>query len=213
MTNNRNKITNVKSETEIEYFDLNFSELILLLNSSKFAPLEFFASVGLLKNEKNCDLCGNEMILYKKMSKKDFYRWECKKICNKTNSVRFNTIFEGSHLRLDQIAMLIYLWCQETPQIKIKHELEINKNTIGSWCNKFREVCEYAVENEGNLLGGLDDDGNPIDVEIDESLFFKRKFNRSRFVILFGCLGLLNGIQVAVFLSKLKEGTLERCWR
>ena len=72
------------------------------------------------------------------------------------------------------------MWSDEYSHEKMKKELSINKNTCVDWCLRIRETIEDHIESDGNCIGGLDDEGNPIDVEIDESLFFKIKYNRGR---------------------------------
>jgi hypothetical protein len=72
------------------------------------------------------------------------------------------------------------MWAHEYSSEQIIRELKINKNSYTAWSKKLREKIEEKIEIEGGILGGIDSLGNPIDVEIDESLFFKRKYNRGR---------------------------------
>ena len=41
-----------------------------------------------------------------------------------------------------------------------------------------RDVCEEYLERNPNELGGMDNNGEPIEVEIDESKYFHRKYHR-----------------------------------
>ena len=43
-----------------------------------------------------------------------------------------------------------------------------------------REVCEQYLEENSQQLGGLDENGEPIVVEIDESKYFHRKYHRGQ---------------------------------
>jgi hypothetical protein len=60
-------------------------------------------------------------------------------------------------------------------------ELSLSKNTLSSWCLNLRELYQIILLNSSDFqLGGTDDEGNPKIVEIDESLFFRRKYNVGR---------------------------------
>lgn len=180
MTKRRTKIVNVTlHEEEIIFQTWNFTDLILHLHSSTSSPIELAAKMGLLKNERECTFCKHPLLLFKRSQRRENLIWKCTK-CKVYLAIRADSIFEGSHLQISEIFKLIYLWSQETPQNKITSEVKLNKNTVVSWCLKFRELCIDEIEEEGNLLGGIDEEGNSIDVEIDESLFFKRKYNRGR---------------------------------
>ena len=52
--------------------------------------------------------------------------------------------------------------------------------TIVDWCNFFRDECENWVERHSGEIGGMDDNGEPIVVEIDESKYFHRKYHRGQ---------------------------------
>ena len=50
--------------------------------------------------------------------------------------------------------------------------------TVGNIFCFLREICAQVVIKNASPLGGLDKDGNPVIVEIDESKFGKIKYNR-----------------------------------
>ena len=99
--------------------------------------------------------------------------WVCGSGCKSSISVRSGSLFERSHLNLDTLMFLLYMWSDEYSHEKVIRELKLNKNTVVSWYKSFRDLCIDFVCSDENAIGGIDDDGYPIDVEIDESLFFK----------------------------------------
>lgn len=56
-----------------------------------------------------------------------------------------------------------------------KRELDIGKNGVVDWNNYLREVCVWRIESSNNQVGGPN-----LIVEIDESLFVRRKNNAGR---------------------------------
>ena len=58
-----------------------------------------------------------------------------------------------------------------------KRELEMNKNSVVDWNNYLREVCANHLLQNPPKIGGPG-----LTVEIDESMFTKRKYNRGRLV-------------------------------
>lgn len=174
----RKSITpNVKNDIEILHTFFSLFELYEVLKED---PLDFVASFHMIPNFKVCDYCGSDMLLYKNRTRLDGFIWKCGGNCLGSISIRTNSFFAGSKLCLKNLVLLLYMWSNEYDHVKIKNELKINKNTVVTWANNFRELCGDFVVSENSFLGGLDEDGNPLDVEIDESLFFKRKFNRGR---------------------------------
>lgn len=181
MTNKKYKIINQPfTHDELKFFNYTLIDLVLFLKHSPLPTVEFAAQHCLIKNERVCDFCLLPMKLYVRSSTVDKIQWECKKTCKVCVSIRRDSIFEGSHLKLENCILLLYFWCKQTPQDVTSKELKINKNTVLEWYKKFREIVEILIEEENGILGGIDEEGNQIDVEIDEYSFMKRKYNRGR---------------------------------
>ena len=75
----------------------------------------------------------------------------------------------------------MYCWARNFPQKNICHECGLaptcSYNTIIDWCNFCRDVCEEDILQNQMEIGGIDEDGNPLVVEIDETKFFYRKYH------------------------------------
>ena len=52
-------------------------------------------------------------------------------------------------------------------------EMNLSSNTVVDWCSFCREVCEVLLLNSTEQIGGV---GKRV--QIDESKFGKRKYNR-----------------------------------
>lgn len=157
----------------------NFNEELINFNlPDKENSISFLQRIGLLPSNKLCPLCTNEMTLVTSNRTSDGVKFRCKRPCRKEISIRKNTFFCNSNLPLKTIFKLIYYWAYEESSFKkIKRELLMQSEAITFWKNNLREVCVAKLIAEPVVLGGI---GRVV--QIDESLFVKRKYNVGRLV-------------------------------
>uniref|UniRef100_A0A7E4V154 DDE_Tnp_IS1595 domain-containing protein n=1 Tax=Panagrellus redivivus TaxID=6233 RepID=A0A7E4V154_PANRE len=104
--------------------------------------------------------------------------WKCNvSACKKSITLRIGTWFENSRLPFTTAVRFIYFWSKELSSIKFcQHEIEICNNTTVDWNSYMREVAVHALLQRNKKAIG----GPGKIVEIDESLFTKRKNNCGR---------------------------------
>ena len=89
-----------------------------------------------------------------------------------------DTWLQNSNLPFRKVVLFIYCWNKEQTSIEFcKTELEINKNTAVDWNNFMREVCASDLLPIPVVIGGPN-----TTVEVDESLFSRRKNHQGRVV-------------------------------
>ncbi|GFQ93083.1 uncharacterized protein TNCT_41431 [Trichonephila clavata] len=143
------------------------------LPASEKDAVELLQGYGIIPNERTCKN-SHKMKLY--FGKQIF--WKCNvEECNQHLGVRTGNWFEGSRISFVTAVRFIYCWCKELTSIKFcAEELGIADKTVIDWNNYMREICALEMdEKERKQIG---DEG--LIVEIDESLFVKRKNNTGR---------------------------------
>ena len=145
--------------------------------------IDWCRQYGLLANTMQCPTCNINCMEGMYFRAIDGVCWRCPE-CRKTINIRKGSFFEQSHLHLWQLISLTYYWsvdCGTTrgfSQDQIMKELEIGSaHSIVDWKQFCRDVCVDYFLNHPEQLGGP---GRVV--EIDESLFSRRKYNRGQLV-------------------------------
>jgi IS1 family transposase/transposase-like protein len=155
-----------------------FIQLSLNLNDT-WNTIQWLAARHLLMNQYTCPTCNNLCGLTKRSKLEDHYQWYCHN-CVSTKSIRFQSFWSQSHLPLNKLVFMCYMWAYEFPMWIISRELDISQQTLVDWFNFLRDVSVTWLDNNPIEIGGQDDDGNPIIVEIDETACGKREFHKGR---------------------------------
>ena len=128
---------------------------------------------------RNCLKCstGTTKLVRDTSYKSDGKVWRCSnRKCNSKVSVRKGSWLDGSDLSMEQVLKLTYLWVWKCSETFTMRECRIGgEHTIVDWYNFCREVCVDVLQRESVQIGGPGEI-----VEVDESKFGKRKFNRGR---------------------------------
>eukprot|EP00117_Sycon_ciliatum_P035054 scpid93700/ scgid26644/ len=98
--------------------------------------------------------------------------------CHYVQSVHSGFFFERSHLSFREPVFLSYWWAQDTPQDVVMRELGLSSRTVVDWHSFHRDLAIQDIVNNPPQFGGVDDNGEPVIVKIDESKYFHRKYHR-----------------------------------
>ena len=171
---------------------INFSDLSFYLASLPQC-IQFCQHFGLLPKSVNCVKCDNEFkeisVIPNRSSQTDSKLiFRCyKKNCGSSVTPKKNTWFSQSHISIKKSLFLTYCWVQ-----KYSYEASIKETSGPHFENKItstetvadifsycREVCLESLFNKDSRkkIGGPN-----LTVEIDESKFGKRKYNKGRVV-------------------------------
>ncbi|KAG1681802.1 putative cytosolic iron-sulfur protein assembly protein CIAO1 [Nymphon striatum] len=173
-------VDNVLGNAELRNMDFTRQTLFELREKREWVL--FCARMGLIRNNFHCDQCNSGMAFVNYAPSIDECRWECRKPCRRTKSIREGSFSDGSHLELSTIFHFIYLWVYDSCLKYISRELGgLSSHTMSDWSNFLREVCAQWLLVNNQLIGGLNEDLTAKEVEIDETKYFHRKYHRGRY--------------------------------
>lgn len=163
--------------------EMNFYETMIdehfLTND---AALLFLAKYRLIPNTRTCIYCQFPTMLSLRKESRcvDGYIWACRRPCTYSTSIRSDSFFYESKLKIKTIVKIMYKYVNGVEFDDISHDLQIKPETASLWADLVREAICCHINQNSNRIGGLNDDGTRKVVEIDESLFSRRKYNRGR---------------------------------
>lgn len=115
----------------------------------------------------NCENCNEPMT-------RGATRFRClKRTCRTEKSLYHESFFAGSKLTPCQIMLIGYLWISKTPFDLACIFTGHSRETISSFYAHYRQLVIDNLDEDDAVIGGPG-----IIVEIDESKFSKRKYNR-----------------------------------
>ena len=124
--------------------------------------------------------CNQPMKIYNCQQTRDHFQWRCRS-CNTRKSIRVNSFFRYSKLPLQKLLELIYWWTTDAKLSIVVRETGISHTTVIDWFSFIKEVCFVWVDDMSEPIGGFDTISNsPRIVEVDESCFMRRKYNRGK---------------------------------
>ena len=167
---------------KIKSLKMNYDQLIRHISElgggdQELGSIRFFQQREILHQERTCEKCGTEMRL---STDRGIHVWRCKnKRCKSKKGLRTKTWFnsgnQGSKLSFVVLIKFIFYWSIESHSIIFcARELRMCKATTINYCSYMREVCSAALRTLRSIGGAM------CTVEVDESLFSKRKNNAGR---------------------------------
>ena len=167
---------------------LNFGKLVKRLNSEKDC-VSFLQDFGVLHKTVKCTNC--DKTLDEVHTNKKYFYFLCS-LCKKKISIRTNSIISNANISLRKFTLLVYIfinnfWNYQQIQTEtcLSSDEEDNDSsessvlstkTINRYFTAFRDAI--GIEMVTNFCDKIGGPGTHV--EIDESMFGKRKYNRGR---------------------------------
>ena len=133
----------------------------------------FLQTSKLLSDQKVCLKCNCALKICKIKERYFFY---CKRCRSRTTCTPKGLFLHNVRLKYNTCLKLMFLFLVNVRSTQIQKILGLSKRTVIDWYNFCREVCFLDIKSRIKKIGGYGKH-----VEIDESVFGKRKYNKGRF--------------------------------
>lgn len=126
---------------------------------------------GLLATDVDCPRCGQPMRDRPLRSVMEGRCWRCRNdACRKYVNLRYGSFFEKSHLSLEAIITVTFMWAIELTEWQIESQARIGHEAAVQWLQCLRDECSWDLVQAPRPIGGV---GHIV--AIDESLLARRK--------------------------------------
>jgi hypothetical protein len=153
---------------------------LTFLISDKDLGIQFLKDVGLIRSKVTCNTCGRDMTWCADPTTTDGFRWRCRRKvveakCSKPKAIKRGSWFQHSKLTFQDVLYLTQDIVRREPAQLIQQEYGFSSKTIADWSMFCRQTMLEYMEGCSVKIGGPNKT-----VEIDESMFGRRKYNRGR---------------------------------
>jgi len=109
-------------------------------------------------------------------------KWQWRPGLEYERSTFRNSFVQGCKLPKNEVMHCLWLWLNKVPSTTTASMLVWDEDTASKWHKFFRQMVAQMLDHdkEENMLGGYDENGEPIIVEVDETKMGKRKYNKGR---------------------------------
>jgi hypothetical protein len=152
--------------------------------------IRYLIDKNVLKPPLQCPQCNNLNMLRRKTY---LYRCSRTKTCKYSVSLKKNTMFGNTKLKINEAFQFCYFWVAECKYTTIKNVTTHSSKTITDWSNFLREIVAWDMSREDNQGANYKIGGENIIVQLDESFFGKNKYNLGHRVQ--GCL-VFGGVEI-----------------
>ena len=161
------------SHTGVATMDWNYEELLIRkIFIDEEACIEFLREHRVLARREECTRCGAEMHLEDRARLIDGQVWRCpKRQCRTTVSMRKNSFFEQSRVRLHRLVLLIFHWCLDMKQKDLARISNISTQMVSRWVTLLRDLCSAEILRYEKRLGISED----CCIQIDETFLSRIK--------------------------------------
>ena len=156
-------ISSVCRQTSPSFYDVAH----LFVNESQ--AIDYLDSRSIFYKQFSCPDCGENMI---RNIPKIVFRCP-RHTCRRRLNMRIGTFFYNSKLECSKILFMAWQWLHKSPSNSIAEMTLHSTATVAAFLDHFRQPVAASLQEDDSQIGGEN-----IIVEIDESKFGKRKFNR-----------------------------------
>lgn len=146
------------------------------LTKNNEKTVNFLLDNKLISDVYLCSKCGNLMTIQKGGKTKIGHRYRCPRPCRQEKCLLKNSFFENCSIEISKMLEFLYYWASEACSYKnMQREIGMSSHAFVAWRSFCRDICIEKVSELDDMIGG---EGK--EVQIDESAFTKRKYNRGQ---------------------------------
>jgi len=155
---------------------------LTFLFSDKDLNTQFLKGVGLIRSKVPCNTCGRDMTCCADPTTTDCFRWRCRRKfaeakCSQSKAIRHDSWFQQSKITFQEVLYLTHdIVCREPAHLN-QQEYGFSSKTTADCGMSCRETMLQYMEGCSEKIGGPNKT-----VEIDESMFGRRKYNGGHLV-------------------------------
>ena len=145
------------------------------LNAICNEPYKWLEDNAIIKSRRDfqCPFCGSGC---SSAGAKAPHKMKCnKKSCKRKSSRLKGTIFENNHIGVDKVIRIMIYTVAGLSHKQIMNRTGLSNKTVTDWMRYTRDMCVTMIDEADTIIGGPG-----VEVEIDESKFAKRKYNKGR---------------------------------